>query len=160
MLDSHISHSWKELEMKPTTVETIYNCVRCARYETSTKKRELLASLLIAHHVESLRAIGWASPFGNPCVASQNDARADEDHSAMNQNATSDSVVDVLRGRGDHADDVSAYSDFALAPGPNARGEARLPLHSPCACSGHGLETTLLVHRASGKITVSRTPGI
>lgn len=156
MLDSHINHSWKELEMKPTTVETIYNCVRCARYENPTKKRELLASLLIAHHVGSLRTIGWASPFGNPCAA-LNDARVAEDHYSESGN-----IVDVLRGRGDHADDVTAYSDFALAPGPNLKGgkEERLPLHSPCACSGHGLKTTLLVHRASGKIAVSRMPGI
>ncbi|KIM44796.1 hypothetical protein M413DRAFT_48103, partial [Hebeloma cylindrosporum] len=61
MLDMHMAHGKDSL--KPNTVETVYNCARCARFIKETKQRELVASLVIGKHLESLAEIGWSSCF-------------------------------------------------------------------------------------------------
>ncbi|KDR67617.1 hypothetical protein GALMADRAFT_231803 [Galerina marginata CBS 339.88] len=78
LLDLHINHGTND-DIRPVTFETVYNCARCERFRTSTKQGELLASLILAQHLESLKYIGWSSCFG-PRVASEGERDGQEEN--------------------------------------------------------------------------------
>ena len=41
----------------------MFYCKRCDIYEKETRRRELVASLIMARHLESLKHIGWSTCF-------------------------------------------------------------------------------------------------
>ena len=57
VLDDHIDHA------ENGTVENVFYCKRCDIYEKETRRRELVASLIMARHLESLKHIGWSTCF-------------------------------------------------------------------------------------------------
>ena len=57
VLDDHIDHA------ENGTVENVFYCNRCEIYEKETRRRELVASLIMARHLESLKRIGWNTCF-------------------------------------------------------------------------------------------------
>ncbi|KAF8813015.1 hypothetical protein BYT27DRAFT_7231085 [Phlegmacium glaucopus] len=57
LLDNHIDHA------ENGTVENVFYCKRCEIYEKKTRRRELVASLVMARHLESLKHIGWSTCF-------------------------------------------------------------------------------------------------
>jgi hypothetical protein len=57
VLDDHIDHA------ENGTVENVFHCKRCEIYEKETRRRELVASLIMARHLESLKHIGWSTCF-------------------------------------------------------------------------------------------------
>ena len=57
VLDDHIDHS------ENGTVENVFYCKRCEIYEKETRRRELVASLIMARYLESLKHIGWSTCF-------------------------------------------------------------------------------------------------
>lgn len=57
VLDDHIDHT------ENGTVENVFHCKLCEIYEKETRRRELVASLIMARHLESLKHIGWSTCF-------------------------------------------------------------------------------------------------
>ena len=57
VLDDHIDHA------ENGTVENVFYCKHCEIYEKETRRRELIASLIMARHLESLKHIGWSTCF-------------------------------------------------------------------------------------------------
>lgn len=57
VLDDHIDHA------ENGTVENVFYCKRCEIYEKETRRRELVASLIMARHLKSLKHIGWSTCF-------------------------------------------------------------------------------------------------
>lgn len=57
VLDDHVDH------VENGTVENVFYCKRCENYEKETRRRELVASLIMARHLESLKHIGWSTCF-------------------------------------------------------------------------------------------------
>jgi hypothetical protein len=68
LLDDHIDHA------ENGTVENVFHCKRCEIYEKETRRRELVASLIMARHLESLKHIGWSTCFfGGSTISSKGD---------------------------------------------------------------------------------------
>jgi hypothetical protein len=124
-----MAHGKKD-SLKPNTVETVYNCARCARFIKPTKEHELIASLIIGRYLESLVEIGWGSCFNAKdafhCCCKSND----EDN--------------VLEASIEHESEAGSAVSEALI----TRGKYD--------CRGHHLKTTINIRKMCGRIKVTR----
>jgi hypothetical protein len=121
-----MAHATKD-SLSTNTVETVYNCARCARFVKITKQGELLASLIIGRHLESLAKIGWSSCFsmyGLCCNGNHED--------------------NVLEASIQHESEVGSVLSEALIT------------KTKCDCRNHRLKTTLDIRRMCGRIIVTR----
>lgn len=123
----HMAHGKDSL--KPNTVETVYNCARCARFIKETKQRELVASLVIGKHLESLAEIGWSSCFAK---------------GGLEGSCKSNDEDNVLEAPIGHESEVgNAMYEALITRGKYDRRD-------------HQLKTTLEIRKMNGRIKVAR----